>query len=279
MALLRRSKRRLFELGAISCALGLVPNALRAQGEVVGKVLEDSSKRPIVGATLTIAALNRITRTDSLGRFTVADIPVGDHVLQVRALGYREVRSEVIIESNEVIVRDFTLARTAQVLAGATVTTTAPTTGKMAGFMERRERGTGHFITRDKLADAEGGLRRTGDIIAMAPGAALKRGGSKAWVASGRAVNQRGGGCAFCRAGGVSVADRNAGAPPACYMDVYLDGALVFNSTQPASGLFDVNSLQPEQLEGIEIYSSASQVPAQYNRTANGCGVILLWTR
>ena len=32
-------------------------------------------------------------------------------------------------------------------------------------------------------------------------------------------------------------------------------------------------------LEGIEVYSGASQIPAQYNRTANGCGVILLWTR
>jgi hypothetical protein len=62
-------------------------------------------------------------------------------------------------------------------------------------------------------------------------------------------------------------------------MDVYLDGVLVFDSTYPGRGLFDVNLLQPEHLSGIEVYTSAAQIPAKYNRTSNGCGVLLLWTR
>lgn len=276
---LQRRVHGFIALVATVVGVALSPGASQAQGEVVGRVLEDSTQRPIPDATLSMAALNKSVRSDSLGRFTLSAIPPGDHVLLVRALGYGVLRTELTIESNEVIVKDFTLARAAQVLAGTSVTAAPATSGKMAGFMERKERGTGHFITRDKLADAEGGFRRTGELIGMTPGTQLKRGGSKAWVASGRAVNQRGGGCAFCRSGGLSAADRNAGAPPACYMDVYLDGAMVFNSAQPGNGLFDVNSIQPEQLEGIEVYSSASQVPAQYNRTANGCGVILLWTR
>lgn len=259
---------------------GLAPQLVQAQGEIVGKVLADSSQGPVVEATLTIATLGKSVRSDSTGRFKMLDIPPGDHVLLVRALGYAEVRAEITIESNEVIVKDFTMKRVAQVLAGTTVTTTAPVNGKMSAFMERKAHGIGHFITRDKLADAEG-RRRTGDLLAMAPGTAVKRGGSKAWVASGgRAVNKQGGGCAFCRGGSaLNNADRSAGAPQACYMDVYLDGNMVFNSTQPSGGLFDINSMPPEQLEGIEVYTSASQIPAQYNRTANGCGVILLWTR
>lgn len=266
-------------VGLLLLLASLQPDGLGAQGEVVGRVLEDSSRRPVPDATLLIPSLEKAVRSDSLGRFLLAGIPRGTHALRVRALGFREVQDEVVIESNEVIVKDFTMARAAQVLAPTTVTAAAPVTGKMSGFMDRKAFGIGHFITRDKLADAEGGRRRTGDIISMAPGTTVKRGGSKAWVASGRAVNKQGGGCAFCRSGGLDRADRNAGAPPACYMDVYLDGALVFNSSQPSSGLFDVNSLQPEMLEGIEVYTSASQVPAQYNRTAHGCGVILLWTR
>jgi hypothetical protein len=62
-------------------------------------------------------------------------------------------------------------------------------------------------------------------------------------------------------------------------MDVYLDGRLVFDSTHPENGLFDVNALQPAYLAGIEVYSSAAQVPAKYNRTSGGCGVLLIWTR
>ena len=64
-------------------------------------------------------------------------------------------------------------------------------------------------------------------------------------------------------------------------MDVYLDGALVYQygMTSPQY-LFDVNTIPPEQIAAIEIYSSASQIPAQYNRTSSAeCGVLLIWTR
>lgn len=269
-----------FATPALAATLVLAPRALPAQGEVVGLVLEDSSRRPIPDATLTIAALNRNVRSDSLGRFMLAGIPRGDHVLQVRALGFREARHEVTIASNEVIVTDVLLTRTAQVLAGTNVMAPAAATGKMAGFMERKQRGTGHFIMPEQLRDAEG-RRKTGDLLSLVPGAVMKRGGMKAWIASGRATNQMSGGCAFCKdtTRQPDRADRAAGAPKACYMDVYLDGTLVFDSSRPSSGLFDVNSLDPAHLEGVEVYASASQVPAQYNRTAGGCGVILLWTR
>jgi hypothetical protein len=62
-------------------------------------------------------------------------------------------------------------------------------------------------------------------------------------------------------------------------MDVYVDGAMVFDSRNPGYGLFDVNSVPPEHIAGIEVYTSGVQVPAKYNRTGGGCGVLLIWTR
>jgi hypothetical protein len=62
-------------------------------------------------------------------------------------------------------------------------------------------------------------------------------------------------------------------------MYVYLDGALVYDSKHPENGLFDVNTIPPEHIAGIEIFSSAAQVPAKFNRTGGGCGVLLIWTR
>ncbi len=62
-------------------------------------------------------------------------------------------------------------------------------------------------------------------------------------------------------------------------MDVYVDGALAFDSTQAENGLFDVNSIPPAQIEAIEVYTSAAQIPAQFNKTSNGCGVMVIWTR
>ena len=106
----------------------------------------------------------------------------------------------------------------------------------------------------------------------------MRRGGSKAWVASFRAVNQ-GGTCAFCPPARLSRIDSAAGARGGCYMDVYVDGAMVFDSRSPQNGLFDVNTIQPEHIAGIEVYTSTAQIPAKYNRTAAGCGVVLIWTR
>lgn len=78
---------------------------------------------------------------------------------------------------------------------------------------------------------------------------------------------------------GLLPSDVAAGARPACFMDVYLNGALVFDSRTPGNGLFDVNSVSPEHIAGIEVYTSTAQIPAKYDRTGGGCGVLLIWTR
>ena len=87
--------------------------------------------------------------------------------------------------------------------------------------------------------------------------------------------------CAFCSFSVKDMlpSDVAAGARPACFMDVYIDGALVFDSSKPEFGLFDVNSVPPDHIDGIEVYSSPAQIPAKYNRTGGGCGVLLIWTR
>ena len=53
----------------------------------------------------------------------------------------------------------------------------------------------------------------------------------------------------------------------------------VFNSIVNKTPLFNLNGMTAAEIEGIEVYSSASQVPAQYNKTSGGCGVMLIWTR
>ena len=37
--------------------------------------------------------------------------------------------------------------------------------------------------------------------------------------------------------------------------------------------------MKPEQIEAVELYSSAATIPMQYNGTGSACGVILIWTR
>ncbi len=263
-------------------ALATVATSALAQGEIAGRVVAADSGRPAVGgAEAALPGLHRSVVSDSSGRFRLASIPPGSHLLIVRAIGFRAESSTVTIDADEVVSSDVVLQRAeATVLPERVVTAEgAPPPAKLVEFVERRKAGIGHFLSRDQLARAEGGLRQTGDLISLIPGVIARRGSNRVWIASGRAVSS--GGCAFCArgVGSLSPADVAAGARPACFMDVYVDGAMVFDSAQPGSGLFDVNTVPPEHIAGIEVYTSAAQIPARYNRTASGCGVLLIWTR
>lgn len=250
-----------------------------AQGEISGRVLADSARLPVQGAEASIARLRVAVLSDSSGRFRLKDLPRGAHRVVLRAIGFKAESSLMTIDDDEVVSWDVVLTRaTGTVLPERVVTAPATPAAKLIEFTERKEAGVGHFITREELAKAEGGLRQTGDVISLIPGVRVRRGSNKIWIATGRTPST---GCAFCAMSvdQLNRADVAAGARPACFMDVYIDGALVFDSRHPENGLFDVNSVGPEHIAGIEVYSSAAQVPAKYNRTGNGCGVLLIWTR
>jgi hypothetical protein len=270
----------ILRVASVVFSLGLARGA-QAQGEVSGRVLAaDSGRAPVQGAEASIAKLGRTALSDSSGRFRLKDVPPGEHVLVVRAIGFESESSLVFIDREEVVSSQILLKRGSSVTLPERVVTAAGerVPAKLAEFMERRKAGTGHFIDRTQLARAEGGLRQTGDLISTVPGVTVKRGSNKVWIASGRAVGVR---CAFCSLSPsqLNPADLAAGARPACFMDVYLDGAMIYDSRHPENGLFDANSIQPEHIAAIEVYTSASQIPAKYNRTAAGCGVLLIWTK
>jgi hypothetical protein len=258
--------------------LGLAwPATALAQGELQGRIVAEDG-RPVAGAELALTALGLRAVSDSAGRVRIAGIPIGEHDVVVRAVGYAPESTTVVFDAAYVLSREFTLRRGAQALAGVRVTGEAAP-APASEFEERRRLGVGQFVDRDVLAAASN--RKLGDVLAAVPGVSVRRGGGRAWIASARGVQS--GACAFCRTGSgptLDPADRAAGARPACYMDVYLDGQLVFDSAaRGGAPLFDINTLDPDAIEGIEVYTSVAQVPTRYNRTANGFGVMLIWTR
>ncbi len=282
----RAASRTLFALSVTAMLQSPIPRTASAQGEVSGRVVAaDSGRLPVQAAEAAIAKLGRRVLSDSSGRFRLKEIPPGAHTVVLRAIGFKSESSLVTIEFDEVVSWNVTLTRTTgTALPERVVSAAAPAPAKLAEFMERRETGAGNFITREQLAKAEGGRRQTGDVISQVPGVRIRRGGTKIWVASARTTKSVR--CAFCvdtiddtANSALNAADFAAGARPACYMDVYIDGVRVYDSRHPELGLFDVNTLSPEHIAGIEVYSSAAQVPAKYDRSGPGCGVLLIWTR
>ena len=254
----------------------------RAQGELQGRVFAEGGQRPLANALVFLPKLELRSLTDSLGRYRIEKIPTGEHLVVTRALGFRVDSTMTVFEANETIVNDVTLKVSVNELPSVAVTESSRpvTRGKLVDYERRKAAGIGHFLDRDLLAKDEG--RRLTEIIAAnVPGVSVHRGsGSKAWVASSRKSSSAK--CAFCKTSRNEMLDDfdiAAGAPLACYVDVYLDGALIYDSSARKTPLFNLNSMAATEIEAIEVYSSAAQTPSQYNKTSGGCGVMLIWSR
>ena len=146
-------------------------------------------------------------------------------------------------------------------LPPAAATAKAPT----SDFERRMMEGKGQFITREQLDRAQ--AKRLGDVISQLRGIRVFR------PANGEAH-------AMSSRGQVTIRSSNV----RCYVQVYLDDALVFSGSQPGSAItgpnvFNLNTLSPSQLEGVEYYSGLGNIPPKYNATGSVCGVLLLWTR
>lgn len=261
-------------------ALTIASTAAQAQGSIRGEVLAGPQRAPVRGAAVSVSGGSARVATDSLGHYALLSVPLGERLVIATAPGFRPETVTVDLDVDVLEISPIVLQPAVQTLAGVAVTGEATSTAaRLSGFEERRKFGNGAFIDRGMLEKFTN--RQTSEVLAaLAPGVSIRRGrGMKAWAASGRSSATSGG--AFGQAGGFQLdrSDIAAGARPACYMDVYLNGALIYNSKGGAVPLHDINSIPPEQIESIEAYASASQVPAQFNRTSGGCGVVVIWTR
>jgi hypothetical protein len=238
-----------------------------------GSVLSDSSDVPLKGAEVGIPELSLVARTDSSGQFRLAGIPAGRRVVSIRLLGFAPVSHVLSFTAGDSTEADFTLVPMMLKLAGVTVKAAAPVVDKLADFERRRAAGFGHFLTRDILDKNEN--RRMSEIMALIPGQRTQRSknSNAAWVIGGRGTQS------FLRnCSQRDPSDAAKGATCACYAAVFLDGALVFGGND-GEMLFDINSIQPRDIAGVEYYNGPATMPAEFNGTRLTCGALVVWTR
>jgi hypothetical protein len=225
------------------------------------------------GAEVGIPELGLIARTDSSGQFRLAGIPAGRRIVIVRLLGFAPAQHVLNFVADDSTEADFTLAPTVQKLAGVTVNAAAPVVDKLADFERRRAAGFGHFLTRDILAKNEN--RQLAEIMSVIPGQHVQRSRNSnvAWVVGGRGTQS------FLRnCSARDISDLVKGAGCNCYAAVFLDGALVYGGND-GEILFDINSIQPRDIAGIEFYNGPANTPPEFNGTRLACGAVVIWTR
>jgi len=228
-------------LGLAGLWLGIVAQ-VAAQGTagIAGQLVDRGTRSPLPGAVVSLLGAKTALRSDSVGRFTKANLPAGTYVVQVHALGYRADSWVVELAERQTLSIVLELDPTPITVTGAVVE------GRRAaaGFEERRSKGRGMFITEQDIKRIQ--ATKLGDVLRMTAGV--------------REV---------CR--GITCTVRMTRSPNNCAPNFFLDGFPANNSTtleMPSVGVV-----------AIEVYRTASETPVEFLRGNTACGAIIIWTR
>lgn len=240
--------------------LAAMASVVRAQGRpslVVGTVVDRTTGLPLMGVAVSAAAAAGVA-TDDDGIFTL-QLLSGPVKLGLSRVGYVAGGVDTATVGGDTLRMYFTMiatgARSAQSLAAVSVTEKGG--GLPAPFQRRRElKGGGRFyVTEDIMKlnppHVPGLLQRiTGGMIVFS--------GASMVLVSKRGTS--------------SMGTENGDACPY---------AVVLNDlTMPVD--FDLRSIRPEDLVGVEVYNGPSSIPVELNGTRGGeptCGLVVIWTR
>jgi iron complex outermembrane receptor protein len=224
-------------------------NAAMAQRGSLHGVVVDSAGKPVAGVEVSIPHLGTTTRTDSLGRLTFSNLPLGRMDVSIRRLGYHAQAKNVAVFGDDSV--RFVIEAQPVPLAGVDISASG-NRSFLQGFDQRRQSGVGTFLTREQI-DAKH-ANNTSDLFRMMPAVRLVKTSLGMGVRFNSNMTVRGRGNVLC------------------VPTLWLDG-------QKAPGM-EVDDLRAQDIEAIELYRGAATTPPQY--TQGGvmqCGAIIVWTR
>lgn len=184
-------------------------------------------------------------QSDGRGRFRTESIPLGAYQLDVETLPFTSLAHPIVFSEEGIVDLRVEMVRVDYELEAVVVSARRQTVLERSGFLERQERGIGHFVTRDDIESSA--ALRVSDLFRRIPGARVVR-GSRGGFESARVLLR--GGCA-----------------PRFVIDgMMLSGQVVIDDLVATT-----------QVEAVEVYHG-SNVPIRY-AGQSGCGVVMVWTR
>lgn len=217
-----------------------------AGASLAGKVIT-KDRRPLEGAQVAVDGSQTTAFTDERGVFSLGGLSTGTRMVEARALGYEPARGAVTPSVGEPATVTIVMEKHVETLQ--TVTVFGKESWRMrdfTGFLERRERGFGHFITRDKIDRTSS--TSVCDLLREVPGVSVSSDGGI----------------------GCDASVRGMGSLSSCGLTVYVDN-IKFDGTMREF----TREYSPREVAGIEVYSSATE-PAQF---PGGCGSLVVWLR
>lgn len=248
---------RAFLISTLGAALVASPAcvafAQSPTGGIAG-VVRDSTGARLAQARLETPNINggfvlRAVSDDS-GRFRIIALAAGVVGLQARRIGFAPQRMDVTIVAGEITQAEFIMKAEAVLLDGPSIEAD-PLRGKMGAFNRRKSRGVGAFVTRAEIEKRQ--PASISELLRYLPGVGVtqRMAGEPQPVHMQRSVN--------------------SSMQASCVVQLYVDGHPYPNGS--------VDDFSPGSVEGVEVYRSASEIPADFRTRDATCGLIALWTR
>lgn len=249
----------------------------RAQ-QVSGQVLDERSGEILssVNVTLLDAAGRSVamTRTDAQGAFALSVPSEGAYRLRAEGVEYGPLNTELVQVGGRVSLRLVMRLPMREVKLDALNVVAARRSASAVrlegtGFVSRRHTNAGLFLTREEI-ERQNPMEMTA-VVRMLPGVILVPSDP---AAQGGDVVMRGSSClpsvwvdgAMVRPGGYRTPDQHRVRKPTLYHTVSFWMS------------FD-ELVDPDEVEGLEVYRSALEVPAVFAGANPTCGALVVWRR
>ncbi len=232
----------------ICCVLSI---SAIAQNSISGTVLDENGV-PVIAASVAVEGTTKGTTTDAMGKYTLSNVPAGELVIVVSYVGYEEQKQSVTVGSTPVTL-DFRIGENAELLNEVVV----------IGYGTQRKRdlvGSVAQIESDELLDVVGG---SFENVLQGKASGLQITQSSGIAGAGSVVRIRGvksissGGDPLYVVDGIPITQNN-----------FIQGSENGQNNNPLS------SLNPNDIESIEILKDAAASAIYGSRGANGVVII-----
>jgi len=223
-------------------------------GSIAGTVRDSATGAPLADATVTVVGTGLATRTGADGRYAITGVPPGTYRVRVRMLGYGPVVASVAVQEGEQAVVDAQLGRSAIELN--------PVVAIGYGTVEKRDlTGAVASVTADQFET------KAAPTVTLSSGLQGKVAGVQVTSNSGMPGV------------GIRVRVRGTGSIAANSEPLYVIDGLPAeqgsNDTDPKTN--PLMSLDPNEIESIDVLKDASATAIYGSRGANG--VVLISTK
>lgn len=257
-------------LAATALAAQLVYPSVSWSQTVTGTVIEQTTRSAIPGVAALLYNAQReliaAARSDSAGRYSVSAPAAGFYSLSFQKTGVETISSgQLQLFRDSVLVRNVEAVMVAPRLATVTVKAkpdvriSGPNSHKYDQFLLRKSLGMGTFLTREQLEARP--ATQTYQLFQNIPGLKISQHGTQWFIRSQRCP------ATLPQAGPPPDLDRDH---PQLFPIVFIDGFRV-------RGLGTLSRINPGEIEAIEVYQGAAQLPAEAR--GNACAAIFVWLK